>query len=81
MNDPDSIKEILIPKRGGFCFNLEKNCIAISRAIKMREIYCITIFFFLRAILNPLFEEFSYFFLLDVIKISKFMFAMLVLIT
>jgi Na+/melibiose symporter-like transporter len=46
----------------------------------MREIYCIVIFFILKGLLNPTFEEFSYFFLLNVIGISKFMFALLVLI-
>jgi Na+/melibiose symporter-like transporter len=46
----------------------------------MREIYQIVIFFLLRGLLNPTFEEFTYFFLLNVIGISKFMFALLVLI-
>lgn len=46
----------------------------------MREIYCIVIFFLLRGVLNPSFEEFSYFFLLNVIGISKLVFAIIVLI-
>lgn len=46
----------------------------------MREIYFIIIFFIAKGILNPTFEEFSYFFLLNVIGISKFLFAILVLI-
>jgi len=46
----------------------------------MREIYQLVIFFLLLATLNPSFNEFSYFFLLNVIGISKFMFSMLVLI-
>jgi Na+/melibiose symporter-like transporter len=46
----------------------------------MREIYQLVIFFLLLATLNPSFSEFSYFFLLNVIGISKFMFSMLVLI-
>ena len=40
----------------------------------------IVIFFIAKGLLNPSFEEFSYFFLLNVIGVSKFMFAMLVLI-
>ena len=46
----------------------------------MREIYFIVIFFIAKGLLNPTFEEFSYFFLLNVIGISKFTFALLVLI-
>jgi hypothetical protein len=46
----------------------------------MREIYQIVIFFLARGILNPTFDEFQYFFLLDVIHISKLTFAMLVLV-
>jgi len=59
---------------------LKKNCQAIGRAIKMREIYFVVIFFLAKSIIVPSFDEFSYFFLLNVIGISKFMFAVLVLI-
>jgi Na+/melibiose symporter-like transporter len=78
--DRATVRTTTIPPRTGFCFNLKKNCQAIGRAIKMREIYCIVIFFIAKGVLNPSFEEFSYFFLLNVIGISKFMFALLVLI-
>jgi len=46
----------------------------------MREIYQVVIFFLSLALLNPAFSEFSYFFLLNVVGISKFMFSLLVLI-
>lgn len=46
----------------------------------MREIYFIVIFFIAKGFLSPSFEDFSYYFLLDVIQISKLMFAILVLI-
>lgn len=46
----------------------------------MREIYQLVIFFVLQALINPSFQEFSYFFLLNVIGVSKFMFSMLVLL-
>jgi len=69
-----------VPKRDGFCYSLRKNCQAIGRALTMREIYCLVIFFIVKGILNPTFSEFSYFFLLNVIRISKFMFALLILI-
>lgn len=74
------VNERPIPLRNGCCYKLKKNCQAIGRAIKMREIYFIIIFFIVKGILNPTFEEFSYFFLLNVIGISKFLFAFLVLI-
>ena len=78
--DRASVRSRPIPKREGFCYNLKKNCQQIGRAIKMREIYMIVIFFIAKGILNPSFEEFSYFFLLNVIGITKFMFALLILI-
>ena len=46
----------------------------------MKEIYFLVIFFFLKALLSPSFEEFSYFFLMNVIGVSKFVFSMLVLL-
>ena len=46
----------------------------------MKEIYLLIIFFIVKALMNPTFSEFTYFFLLNVVGISKFMFALLVLI-
>lgn len=69
-----------VPERKGFCFNLRKNLNAIGRALMMREIYFLVIFFLAKGVLSPSFEDFSYFFLLNVIKISKFVFSLLVLI-
>lgn len=69
-----------VPTRDGFCYSLKKNCQAIGRAITMREIYFLVIFFILKGFLNPSIKEFSYFFLLNEIHISKFMFALLELI-
>ena len=46
----------------------------------MREIYFVIIFLLARALLSPKFDEFTYFFLLNVIGISKLMFAILALI-
>jgi hypothetical protein len=78
--DPRVARNTPVPKRKGFCFNLKMNCRQIGRAICMREIFQVVIFFLALAILNPSFSEFSYFFLLNVIGISKFMFSLLVLI-
>ena len=46
----------------------------------MREIYLLIIFIISRALIVPKFDEFTYFFLLNVIGISKLMFAILLLI-
>ena len=46
----------------------------------MKEIYFLVIFFIAKAIICPSFEEFSYFFLINEIGISKFIFALLVLV-
>lgn len=46
----------------------------------MREIYFLVIFFIVKGLLNPSFREFTYFFLLNEIRITKFMFALLELI-
>ena len=78
--DPREARNTPVPKRKGFCFDLKQNCRQIGKAVCMREIYQLVIFFILLATINPAFSEFSYFFLLDVIGISKFMFSMLVLI-
>ena len=68
-----------IPKREGFCYNFGKNCRIIGKALTYREIYFLVIFFLTFAVLNPRFEEFTYFFLLNVIHISKLVFSLLVL--
>jgi len=46
----------------------------------MKEIYFLVIFFVVKAFLCPSFEEFTYFFLMNVVGISKFVFALLVLL-
>lgn len=46
----------------------------------MKEIYFLVIFFISVGILSPSFEDFTYFFLLNVIGVSKLLFAVLVLI-
>lgn len=52
----------------------------IGNALTRKEIYCLVIYFLLDGLTNPSFSDFTYFFLLNVIGISKFMFAMLTLI-
>ena len=43
----------------------------------MQEIYRLVIFFLIQGIINPSIEDFTYFFLMDVIGISKLLFAVL----
>ena len=52
----------------------------IGWALTRKEIFCVVIYFLLDGLTNPSFADFSYFFLLNVIGVSKFMFAMIVLI-
>ena len=69
-----------VKPRDGFCYNIGYNCKQIGRAIGMREIYFVVIFFLIKGFLNPTFEDFTYYFLLNEIHISKFIYAMLVLV-
>ena len=46
----------------------------------MREIFQIIIFFLVRGVIVPTFEDFSYFFLLDVIGVSKLLFSVIMLV-
>jgi len=77
--DPRVARNTNVPKRKGFCFNIKQNCRQIGKAICMREIYQLVIFFLANNIINPSFSDFTYFFLLNVIGISKLMFSVLVL--
>jgi len=52
----------------------------IGNALLRWEIYFLVIFFILDGLTNPSFADFTYFFLMNVIGISKFMFAMIALI-
>lgn len=59
---------------------LKKNLKQIWWALQRWEIYCLVIYFLLDGITNPSFSDFSYFFLLNIVGVSKFMFAMIALI-
>ena len=49
-------------------------------AMQRKEIILVVLYFLLDGITNPSFGDFSYFFLMNVISISKFMFAMIALV-
>ena len=68
------------PGEEGFSHNFKKNMRGVWECLKRKEVYCIVLYFLLDGILNPSFSDFSYFFLLNVIGINKFMFAMIQLI-
>ena len=60
------------PERSEFCKKLSKNMREIGKAILMPEIYFVIIFFILNGVLSPDFGDFSYYFMLNVVKLSKF---------
>jgi hypothetical protein len=43
----------------------------------MPEIYLVVIFFVLNGIISPDFGDFGYYFMLNVVKVSKFQYSML----
>jgi len=52
----------------------------IGNALLRREIYFLIIYFIIDGLTNPRFDDFTYFYYLNVLGISKFMFAMITLI-
>ena len=74
-------QEYEVPERDGFGHNFRKNCLAIAKALTMREIYQLVIFYLVRGITQPRFDDFSYFFYLDELGISLFAFSCLILIS
>ena len=58
----------------------KKNMKWLWKALKRWEIYFLVIYFILDGITFPSFDDFTYFFLLNVVGVSKFMFAMIALI-
>jgi len=53
---------------------------ALWWALQRKEILLVVLFFILDGLTNPSFSDFGYFFLLNVVGVSKFMFAMITLI-
>lgn len=53
---------------------------AIRYALTLKEIYFLALYFIIDGFTSPSFGDFSYFFLMNVIGISKFAYAMLTLI-
>ena len=55
-----------------FMNKVKQNGRQISKAVVMPEIYMVLIFFVLKGCISPSFGQFSYFFMLDVCKVTKF---------
>lgn len=64
----------------GFYAKLRLNISQIISAIKMPEIYLVILYFVFSGLTSPDFSDFSYYFMLNVIKLSKFQYSMLGLI-
>ena len=73
-------QEVVDPAQEGkseFWSKLSKNMKQIGIAMAMPEIYLVIAFFLLNGLLSPDFGDFSYYFMLNVIKLSKFQYSML----
>jgi hypothetical protein len=60
-----------------FWKKFKRNIREIGRAIMMPEIYLVVIFFILNGIISPDFGDFGYYFMLNVVKVSKLQYSML----
>lgn len=58
--------------KDGFWYKFRKNIRQIGIAIMMPEIYLVVLFFVINGLISPDFGDFSYYFMLNVVKISKF---------
>lgn len=55
-----------------FLAKLNRNLKQIGQAMIMPEIYLVILFFVINGLISPDFGDFSYYFMLNVVKISKF---------
>ena len=60
-----------------FFTKLSKNIKQIMSALRMPEIYMVISFFIINGLMSPDFSDFNYYFLLNVVKLSKFQYSML----
>lgn len=70
------------PKVGeeGFWYNFKRNMRHIGVALTRPEIYLVVIYFLVDGLTTPSFSDYTYFFLMNTVGVSKFMFAMIALI-
>ena len=61
----------------GFWEDFKRNCYEIKEAFQIREFYSMILYLIVGGLLVPSFSSFGYYFMLDVVGISKFTYSML----
>ena len=61
----------------GFWHDIKRNCREIKEAFAVKEFYSMILYLVITGFLVPSFGSFGYYFMLDVVKISKFTYSML----
>ena len=56
---------------------VKRNCSEILEAFQVREYYSVILYLILYGLVSPSFSSFGYFFMLDVVELSKFTYSML----
>ena len=56
---------------------VKRNCSEILEAFQVREYYSVILYLVLYGLVSPSFSSFGYFFMLDVVELSKFTYSML----
>ena len=69
---PGETEEQAKERQQGFFYKLSRNFSQIGQAMVMPEIYLVILFFVLNGLVSPDFGDFGYYFMLNVVKISKF---------
>lgn len=64
----------------GLWMNFKQSLRLIGRSLTRPEIYRVVIFFILEGLTKPSFADYTYFFLMNTIGVSKFMFAIITLV-
>ena len=57
--------------------DIQRNCLEIQEAFRIKEFYSMILYLLIGGFLVPSFGGFGYYFMLDVVKISKFTYSML----
>lgn len=64
----------------GFCKDVKRNLSEIKEACKMRAFYSVILYLIIGGLTVPSFSSFSYYFLLDEVHVSKFMYSMMTMV-
>jgi len=63
-----------------FCIDVKRNLKEVKQACSMKAYYSVILYLLIGSIAVPSFSSFSYYFLLDEVHLSKFMYSMLTLL-